>query len=64
MRTDSVNRKPKRNETEGEAEGKTKSNRQMVAIKKVNRRSEREMRIDLINGQRGGFRKLITYRNQ
>jgi hypothetical protein len=30
-----VTRKPKRNETEGEAEGKTKSNRQTVTIEKL-----------------------------
>jgi hypothetical protein len=60
----SVTRKPKRNGTEGEAKGKMKSNRSTVVIEKPGRRSEREMRKYLINGQRGGFRKLIIYGNQ
>jgi hypothetical protein len=36
----------------------------MVAIGKVGRRSERETRKYLMNGQGGGFRKSMTYKNQ
>jgi hypothetical protein len=53
-------RKPKRNETKAEVEGK--SNREAVAIEKADDSFERETRNDLINGQ-GGFRKLIPSRN-
>jgi hypothetical protein len=60
----SVTRKPKRSEREGEAEGKTKSNRQTAAIEKVDCRSEKKTRKYLINGQGGGFTKLIAYTNQ
>jgi hypothetical protein len=45
-------------------EEKTRSNRETVAIEKVDRHSESEMRKYLTNGPGGGFRKLITERNQ
>jgi hypothetical protein len=64
LTVNSVTRKLNRNETEGEAKGKTKSNGETVAIEKVDRLSERETRKYLINGQGGEFRKRITYKIQ